>query len=79
MLDIKLLRENSEVVKKAIALKGADPKLVDNFLELDGGWKRITGELDDLRHEQKELSGKEERDIDKLSSKRQRTEKDDGI
>ena len=64
MLDIKLIRENPEVVKKAIALKGADPKLVDNFLELDGGWKRITGELDDLRHEQKELSGKEERDID---------------
>ena len=64
MLDIKLLRENSEIVKKAITLKGADPKLVDNFLELDGGWKRITSELDDLRHEQKELSGKEERDID---------------
>ena len=64
MLDIKLIRENSDVVRKAIALKGADPKLVDNFLELDGGWKRITGELDDLRHEQKELSGKEERDID---------------
>ncbi|MDO8664845.1 MAG: serine--tRNA ligase [Candidatus Liptonbacteria bacterium] len=64
MLDIKLLRENSEVVKKAIALKGADPKLVDNFLELDGGWKRITGELDDLRHEQKKLSGRTKRDID---------------
>ncbi len=63
MLDIKLLRENSETVKKAIALKNADPKLVDNFLELDGGWKRITGELDDLRHEQKELSGKDGRDV----------------
>ena len=64
MLDIKLLREEPEKVKSAIKLKDADPKLVDNFLELDGGWKRITGELDDLRHEQKELSGKEERDID---------------
>ncbi len=64
MLDIKLLREEPEKVKSAIKLKGVDPKLVDNFLELDGGWKRITGELDDLRHEQKELSGKEERDID---------------
>ncbi|MDP3948492.1 MAG: serine--tRNA ligase [bacterium] len=64
MLDIKLLREEPEKVKSAIKLKGADPKLVDNFLELDSGWKRITGELDDLRHEQKELSGKEERDID---------------
>ncbi len=64
MLDIKLLRDEPEKVKSAIKLKGADPKLVDNFLELDGGWKRITGELDDLRHEQKELSGKAERDID---------------
>jgi len=62
MLDIKLLREEPEKVKSAIKLKGTDPKLVDNFLELDGGWKRITGELDDLRHEHKELS--EERDID---------------
>ena len=62
MLDIKILRENPEAVKKAIAPKGADPKLVDNFLELDGGWRRITAELDSLRHEQKELG--EERDID---------------
>src|SRR3989338_2381356 len=62
MLDIKLLREEPEKVKSAIKLKGADPKLVDNFLELDGGWRRITAELDGLRGEQRELSN--ERDID---------------
>ncbi len=62
MLDIKLLREDADKVKKAIKLKGADPKIVDDFLELDGGWRRVTGELDNLRNEQGELS--RERDID---------------
>ncbi|MEK7547180.1 MAG: serine--tRNA ligase [Patescibacteria group bacterium] len=62
MLDIKLLREDAEKVKKAIKLKGADPKIVDDFLKLDGGWRKITAELEGLRREQKELA--EERDID---------------
>ncbi|HUX36036.1 MAG TPA: serine--tRNA ligase [Candidatus Paceibacterota bacterium] len=58
MLDIKLLREEPEKVKKAIKLKGADPKIVDDFLKLDSSWRKITGELENFRREQKELSEK---------------------
>ncbi|RJQ29332.1 serine--tRNA ligase [Candidatus Parcubacteria bacterium] len=56
MLDIKLLREEPEKVKKAIATKRADPKLVDAFLELDGEWRKLTQKIDELRAEQKKLS-----------------------
>jgi seryl-tRNA synthetase len=61
MLAIELLREKGEWVKKEIAKKNADPVLVDRFLELDGTWKALTGELDALRAEQKKFA--EARDI----------------
>ncbi|MFH1246548.1 MAG: hypothetical protein V1489_02110, partial [Candidatus Liptonbacteria bacterium] len=41
MLDIKLLRDEPERVKKAIAVKNADPGLVDEFLTSDGKWRDI--------------------------------------
>jgi seryl-tRNA synthetase len=62
MLDIKLLREEPKMVKKGIAAKNADPALVDEFLKLDGEWRRETAALDTLRAEQKKLS--EKRDIE---------------
>lgn len=61
MLDIKLLREEPGKVKQGIAAKGADPKLVDEFLELDERWRKLTTELENLRHGQKELGA--ERDL----------------
>jgi len=56
MLDPKLLREESEKVKKGIAAKNADPKLVDTFLELDRKWREALTELENWRSEQKKLS-----------------------
>lgn len=56
MLDIKLLREEPEKVKKGIAAKNADPKIVDEFLILDGKWRELTATLDEKRAEQKKLS-----------------------
>jgi len=56
MLDIKLLRDDPEKVKKGIASKGADPKLVDEFLTLDEEWRALTKEIDDLRAGHKRLS-----------------------
>ena len=61
MLDIKLLRDEPEKVKKSIATKNADPAFVDRFLELDDAWRTLVKELDDLRAEQKKLG--EKRDI----------------
>jgi seryl-tRNA synthetase len=56
MLDIKLLRDNPDKVKKGIASKGADPKLVDEFLVLDEQWRTLTKEIDHLRAGHKRLS-----------------------
>lgn len=61
MLDINLIRQNPELVKKGVASKNADSSLVDEFLVLDGEWRNLTAQLDNLRAEQKKLS--EERKI----------------
>jgi seryl-tRNA synthetase len=51
MLDIKFIRENSELVKEGIAKKGANPKLVDAFLRLDDQWRTKAAAIDQLRAE----------------------------
>jgi len=60
MIDVSLLRNEPEKVKKGIAAKKADPALVDTFLELDGKWRKCVAELDALRAKQNELSKKRE-------------------
>lgn len=57
MLDVNLIRENPEKVKKGVAMKNVAPKLVDDFLSLDEDWRKLTAQLDGLRAEQKKLSG----------------------
>ena len=77
MLDINLIRQNPEKVKKGIASKNSDPKLVDDFLTLDEEWRKLVKEIDDLRAEQKKLG--DERKIDeatKIKDKIQSLEKD---
>jgi seryl-tRNA synthetase len=58
MLDIKLLRENTELVKQNIAKKGENEKfvLVDEILDLDGQWRKIKYEIDQLKAERNKLS-----------------------
>ncbi len=56
MLDPNLIRSNPEKVKKGIASKGADPTLVDQFLEIDKKRREVIVTVDDLRHKRKELS-----------------------
>lgn len=55
MLDINLIRNNPDQVKKGIAAKNVNPKLVDDFLLLDEKWRAFTKKFDDLRSEQKKL------------------------
>lgn len=62
MLDVKLLRENPDAVKRGIAAKNADPGLVGEFLRLDKEWREITVRLDEKRAEQRKLS--QARDIE---------------
>jgi len=61
MLDINLIRQNPDKVKSGIEKKNYNPSLVDEFLAVDDGWRKLTEEIDGLRSQQKKLS--EERKI----------------
>jgi len=68
MLDIKLIRENTDFVKTEIAKTGFDAAEIDRLLEADARRRKLQGELDELRarrtRESKELgkASPEERD-----------------
>ncbi len=70
MLDINLLREEPECVKRGIAAKNADPKLVDEFLAADTEWRTTTTKLERLRAEQKKLSS--ERKIEEAKQNKEK-------
>lgn len=57
MLDIKLLRENSELVKKDLKRRpNFDTSIVDKVLEVDSMWREMKGELDSLKSEKNKES-----------------------
>lgn len=60
MIDIKLIRENSDLVKKNIKKKFKKDKLplVDKVLELDGKWRKLKFDEDNLRKERNFISKK---------------------
>ncbi|MEM4181737.1 MAG: serine--tRNA ligase [Candidatus Pacearchaeota archaeon] len=58
MIDIKLIRENPELVKENIRKKFKDEKipLVDEVLKLDSEWRKYRLEADKLRSERNKIS-----------------------
>ena len=62
MLDIELIRQNPEKVKEGISKKKANPKLVDDFLEVDKVWRDFLVEIETSRAAQKKAG--EERNIE---------------
>ncbi|MBS3099603.1 serine--tRNA ligase, partial [Candidatus Pacearchaeota archaeon] len=56
MLDINLIREKPEVVKKNQIKAGKSPKDVDELLKLDREWRSKKKEVDDLRAERNNIS-----------------------
>ncbi len=56
MLDIKLIRENPEEIKKAIARKGSEPALIDDVLDLDKRRRDLTMKIEDLQSKLNKLS-----------------------
>ncbi len=56
MLDINLIRTNSDKVKEGVQRKKIDPKLVDKFLRLDDEWRIKTKAIDELLAEQNAVS-----------------------
>lgn len=57
MLDLNFIRENAELVKKAIKDKGLSLNL-DEFLKLDDKRRVLVQEIDELRRQQNEFSKK---------------------
>ena len=60
MIDIKLIRENSDLVKENIKKKFQDDKLflVDEVYELDKTYRKCKTEADELRARRNEFSDK---------------------
>ncbi len=56
MLDIELIRENPEEVKKGMQSKGFDPSVVDEVLKLDEERRELLQKVENLRHAINEIS-----------------------
>ena len=56
MLDITLLRENPEEVKKSLKKRLIPESIVDNFLEIDKKWRELKREVDNLRARRNKIS-----------------------
>ncbi|HET9719438.1 MAG TPA: serine--tRNA ligase [Solirubrobacteraceae bacterium] len=57
MLDIRRIRAETEAVRLALARRGAgEAERVDQLLALDGRWRSLTTELEELRAEQNRAS-----------------------
>jgi seryl-tRNA synthetase len=57
MLDIRLIRQDPDTVRTALARRGADAAAaVDRVLELDERWRSLTTQLEELRAEQNRAS-----------------------
>src|SRR3990167_9993438 len=63
MLDIQFIRENSEKVKKGVAAKQLDPKIVDKVLGLDAKYRKLLAEVENLRSQRNKAA--QEKDIEK--------------
>ena len=56
MIDLKLLREDAEAVRRSQLSRGEDPALVDALLEADTARRAAISAADTLRAEQKTAS-----------------------
>lgn len=58
MIDIKLIRENPELIKQNTKNRNYDEKLVDEIIKLDEKWRKLKQEDDKLRGERNKISQK---------------------
>lgn len=68
MIDIKAIRENTDVVRVGLKKRGKDIAIVDEFLALDTKWRAASTALDAARAEQNELS--KARDVEGAKAKK---------
>jgi seryl-tRNA synthetase len=58
MLSRQFVRENPDVVRDALAVRGNDDVDVDEILERDEEWRELKSRGDDLRHERNQVSSR---------------------
>ena len=58
MLDIKYIRDNADSLKKAIAAKQLNPKIVDEVLRVDEERRQLIGAVEELRQQINEHAAK---------------------
>ena len=60
MLDIKLIREHPEIVKKNLHKRGDPEKLelLNNLIEHDKQWRDLLSKTNELRHKRKLITAK---------------------
>lgn len=56
MLDIQIIRDNPDKVKKATSDKGFDASVVDKAISLDLEYRKVLRELEETRHRQNEIT-----------------------
>ena len=58
MLDIKLIREHPEIVRKDLEKRGEPEKLemLDNLIQYDKQWRKLLTEANELRHKRKVIT-----------------------
>jgi len=56
MIDINLIREKPELVKKNIVKKFQNPKIVDQVKKKDEEWRKLKAKVDELRASRNMLS-----------------------
>src|SRR5699024_2984185 len=56
MLDIKVLRNDTEMVKKKVAQRGMEPVLIDDILRLDKERRALISETEELKNRRNKVS-----------------------
>jgi seryl-tRNA synthetase len=56
MIDIKLIRENPELIKENQKKSGKEAKLIDEIIEIDNKWRKLRYDADSLRSERNKIS-----------------------
>ncbi|MCP4141571.1 MAG: serine--tRNA ligase [Chloroflexi bacterium] len=75
MLDIRLIRENPDVVREALKKRQADVAVVDSAIALDGRRREILGEVEKLKAERNAVS----KEIGRMKDAESRQEKIDAM
>lgn len=56
MIDIKLIRQNPDLVKEALRKRGEDPATIDEILKIDADWRTTITKTNELRSRRNEIS-----------------------